>query len=421
MNKPHKNLWYPYSQMKNLNFVPKAKSTNGSKIILEDNKVLIDGVSSWWTSCHGYNHPYIINAMNKQLMEMPHVMFGGFSHAPAEKLAIKLVKIFKNIYKHVFFVDSGSVAIEVALKMSIQFWLNKGNTNKKKFICFKNSYHGDTLGAMSVCDPIESMHSLFTGYLPQQINVDIPSDEKKKSKFKEVLFKNKDEISAIIVEPLVQCAGGFKFHDIATLEFISNIAQDNEILLILDEIATGFGRTGSMFAFQQGKIYSDIICVGKALTGGTISLAATLATDKVYNEFFSNDEEKALMHGPTYMANPLACTAATASLELFEMENRLEQVAIIEKKLGDRLFECKKCPGIKDVRIKGAMGVIQVDKMHNLNWLRKEFVKKGVWVRPFLDVIYLMPPFIITENELNILINTILEVLPQWYLKANEI
>ncbi len=421
MNKPHKNLWYPYAQMKNLDFVPKAKTTKGSKIILEDNKTLIDGVSSWWTSCHGYNHPYILDAMNKQLAEMPHIMFGGFSHSPAEKLATKLVGMFKNIYEHVFFVDSGSVAIEVAMKMSIQYWLNKGRKTKKKFICFKNSYHGDTLGAMSVCDPMDSMHALFTGYLPKQISLDVPSDSKKKNIFKNVLLKNKDEIAAIIIEPLVQCAGGFKFHNISTLEFISEIAQDNKILLIMDEIATGFGRTGNMFASQQGKIYSDIICVGKALTGGTVSLAATLATDKVYNEFYSDDEEKALMHGPTYMANPLACSAAIASLELFERENRLEQVINIEKKLCERLFECKKLLGIKDVRVKGAIGVIQLEKMHNLNWLRKEFVNKGVWIRPFLDVIYLMPSFIITENELNILINAILEILPEWSLKANEI
>ena len=421
MNKPHLNLWHPYAQMKHLDFVPKAKITRGSKIITEHNDVLIDGVSSWWTACHGYNHPHIIDSMNKQLQEMPHIMFGGFTHTPVERLASRLVKLFNNKYEYVFFVDSGSVAVEVAMKMSVQYWINKGNQNKKKFLCFKNSYHGDTLGAMSVCDPEESMHSMFSGYLPQQINTDIPDNDILKNKFKDIIRNNKQNIAAIILEPLVQCAGGFKFHTSETLHFISNIAKDNDILFILDEIATGFGRTGDMFASQDKSIHSDIICLGKALTGGTISLAATLASKKVYNEFYSDIEEKALMHGPTYMANPLACSAANASLDLFEKEDRLVQVKNIEKKLYDQLFECNSLPGVKDVRVKGAIGVVQVNKMHNLNWLRQEFVNKGVWIRPFLDVIYIMPPFTIKDHELDLLINSIIEVLPEWSKKLNEV
>ena len=421
MNKPHLNLWHPYAQMKHLDFVPKAKITRGSKIITEHNDVLIDGVSSWWTACHGYNHPHIIDSMNKQLQEMPHIMFGGFTHTPVERLASRLVKLFNNKYEYVFFVDSGSVAVEVAMKMSVQYWINKGNQNKKKFLCFKNSYHGDTLGAMSVCDPEESMHSMFSGYLPQQINTDIPDNDILKNKFKDIIRNNKQNIAAIILEPLVQCAGGFKFHTSETLHFISNIAKDNDILFILDEIATGFGRTGDMFASQDKSIHSDIICLGKALTGGTISLAATLASKKVYNEFYSDIEEKALMHGPTYMANPLACSAANASLDLFEKEERLVQVKNIEKKLYDQLFECNSLPDVKDVRVKGAIGVVQVKKMHNLNWLRQEFVNKGVWIRPFLDVIYIMPPFTIKDHELDLLINSIIEVLPEWSKKLNEV
>ena len=421
MNKPHLNLWHPYAQMKHLDFVPKAKITRGSKIITEHNDVLIDGVSSWWTACHGYNHPHIIDSMNKQLQEMPHIMFGGFTHNPVERLASRLVKLFNNKYEYVFFVDSGSVAVEVAMKMSVQYWINKGNQNKKKFLCFKNSYHGDTLGAMSVCDPEDSMHSMFSGYLPQQINTDIPNNDILKNKFKDIIKNNKQNIAAIILEPLVQCAGGFKFHTSETLHFISNIAKDNDILFILDEIATGFGRTGDMFASQDKSIHSDIICLGKALTGGTISLAATLASKKVYNEFYSDIEEKALMHGPTYMANPLACSAANASLDLFEKEDRLVQVKNIEKKLYDQLFECNSLPGVKDVRVKGAIGVVQVNKMHNLNWLRQEFVNKGVWIRPFLDVIYIMPPFTIKDHELDLLINSIIEVLPEWSKKLNEV
>ena len=407
--------------MKHLDFVPKAKTTRGSKIYTENNNILIDGVSSWWTACHGYNHPHIINSMNKQLEEMPHIMFGGFTHAPVERLASRLVKLFNNKYEHIFFVDSGSVAVEVAMKMSIQYWINKGDKNKKRFLCFNNSYHGDTLGAMSVCDPEDSMHNIFSGYLPKQINVDIPDNDFLKKKFKDIIIKNKQNIAAIILEPLVQCAGGFKFHSIETLQFISKIAKDNDILFILDEIATGFGRTGNMFASLDKSVDSDIICLGKALTGGTVSLAATLASKKVYNEFYSDFEEKALMHGPTYMANPLACSAANASLDLFEKEDRLVQVKNIEKKLYDKLFECKHFSGVKDVRVKGAIGVVQVKKMHNLNWLRQEFVNRGVWIRPFLDVIYIMPPFIIKDDELDLLINSIIKVLPEWSKKLNEV
>ena len=407
--------------MKHLDFVPKAKTTRGSKIYTENNNILIDGVSSWWTACHGYNHPHIINSMNKQLQEMPHIMFGGFTHAPVERLASRLVKLFNNKYEHIFFVDSGSVAVEVAMKMSIQYWINKGDKNKKRFLCFNNSYHGDTLGAMSVCDPEDSMHNIFSGYLPKQINVDIPDNDLLKNKFKDIIIKNKQNIAAIILEPLVQCAGGFKFHSIETLQFISRIAKDNDILFILDEIATGFGRTGNMFASLDKSVDSDIICLGKALTGGTVSLAATLASKKVYNEFYSDVEEKALMHGPTYMANPLACSAANASLDLFEKEDRLVQVKNIEKKLYDKLFECKHFSGVIDVRVKGAIGVVQVKKMHNLNWLRQEFVNRGVWIRPFLDVIYIMPPFIIKDDELDLLINSIIKVLPEWSKKLNEV
>ena len=319
-----------------------------------------------------------------------------------------------------FLLILGSVAVEVAMKMSIQYWINKGDKNKKRFLCFNNSYHGDTLGAMSVCDPEDSMHNIFSGYLPKQINVDIPDNDFLKNKFKDIIIKNKQNIAAIILEPLVQCAGGFKFHSIETLQFISKIAKDNDILFILDEIATGFGRTGNMFASLDKSVDSDIICLGKALTGGTVSLAATLASKKVYNEFYSDVEEKALMHGPTYMANPLACSAANASLDLFEKEDRLVQVKNIEK-LYDKLFECKHFSGVIDVRVKGAIGVVQVKKMHNLNWLRQEFVKRGVWIRPFLDVIYIMPPFIIKDDELDLLINSIIKVLPEWSKKLNEV
>jgi adenosylmethionine---8-amino-7-oxononanoate aminotransferase len=400
--------------MKHLDFVPKAIKTYGSEILLENEKVLIDGVSSWWTACHGYNHPDILDAMKKQLNEMPHIMFGGFTHNPAEKLAANLKSLLPSIYNHYFFVDSGSVAVEVSMKMAIQYWVNKKNINKRKFISFKNGYHGDTLGAMSICDPKEGMHSLFKNYIPKQINVDVPINDIEKESFKNIILKNKDELAAVIIEPLVQCAGGFKFHDNNTLKFIELIAKENNILFIVDEIATGFGRTGNMFAFETSKIEPDIICLGKALTGGVISLASVVSTDKIYEAFLSDNDEDALMHGPTYMSNPLACAAANASIELFITEPRLKQVKNIEKILNNGLKQCTDISSVKDVRIKGALGVIQINKMHNLSWLRKRFVEEGVWIRPFLDVVYLMPSFTISKNNLDKLIKAVVKVIPEW-------
>jgi len=417
LSQPHPNLWHPYSQMRNLDYVPKAKATLGSKITLANNKILIDGTASWWTACHGYNHPKIIKAMKEQIDQMPHIMFGGLTHNPAEDLAKKLTNILPTTFEHVFFVDSGSVAVEVSMKMAIQYWVNNKVYAKRKFLSFKNGYHGDTLGAMSVCDPLEGMHTLFKGYLPEQINTELPTNKLKKETFKNTLLHNKHEIAAIILEPLVQCAGGFKFHSIETLKFIDDLAKENNILIIADEIATGFGRTGSMFAFEQSKIKPDIICLGKALTGGTISLAAVVANSKIYDAFLSDNDEDALMHGPTYMANPLACSAANASIDLFRTEPRLEQVKNIEKELNNKLIECKNMKSVIDVRVKGALGVIQVKKMHNLNWLRKKFVEDGVWIRPFLDVIYIMPSFTISNAEITKLTESIINIIPEWECK----
>jgi adenosylmethionine-8-amino-7-oxononanoate aminotransferase len=253
--------------------------------------------------------------------------------------------------------------------------------------------------------------------MPEQINTELPVSKLQKEALKNTLLNNKSEIAAIILEPLVQCAGGFKFHSRETLKFIDDLAKENNILLIADEIATGFGRTGSMFAFEQSKIIPDIVCLGKALTGGAISLAAVVATSNIYNAFLSDNDEDALMHGPTYMANPLACAAANASLDLFETEPRLEQVKNIEKELNTKLIECKNMKSVLDVRVKGALGVIQVKKMHNLNWLRKRFVEEGVWIRPFLDVIYIMPSFTISNAEISKLTESIIKIIPEWECK----
>ena len=404
--------------MRHLDYVTKAKSTLGSKITLENNEVLIDGIASWWTSCHGYNHPKIIKAMKRQLDEMPHIMFGGFTHKPAEELAVKLTSILPSKCEHVFYVDSGSVAVEVSMKMAIQYWVNKKDFKRRKFLSFKDGYHGDTLGAMSICDSNEGMHSLFKGYVPEQINIELPVTKIQKEIFKNTLLKYDFEIAAIIIEPLVQCAGGFKFHSNETLKFINDLAKENNILLIADEIATGFGRTGAMFAFEESKITPDIICLGKALTGGTISLAAVVATNKIYDAFLTDNDKDALMHGPTYMGNPLACAAANASMDLFKNEPRLGQVKNIEDILNNKLAECSNMHSVLNVRVKGAIGVVQVKKMHNLNWLRKRFVEEGVWIRPFLDVIYIMPAFTISNEELIKLIEAIIKIIPEWEYKV---
>ncbi|PPR29729.1 MAG: Adenosylmethionine-8-amino-7-oxononanoate aminotransferase [Alphaproteobacteria bacterium MarineAlpha9_Bin2] len=414
MISPHPNIWFPYAQMQNLQYIPKAVKTSGSKIYLENNQVLIDGISSWWTACHGYNNQTIVKSIIDQAKKMPHIMFGGFSHFPAEELTDNLLSILSNKYKHIFYVDSGSVGIEVSMKMAVQFWLNIGIKGKNKFISFKNAYHGDTLGAMSVCDLEEGMHSLFKGYISKQLLAEIPSTMLLKEKFEKFVIRHKSKVAAIILEPLVQCAGGMKMHSADVVTYISRIAKKHKILFILDEIATGFGRTGTMFAYEQTYVRSDILCLGKALTGGTMSLAAVVASSEIYKAFLSSDFSKALMHGPTYMANPLACAAANASIKIFKNEPRLDQVLNIEKLIKARVNIYRKLPGVVDVRVKGAVGVIQLEKIADLNWLRNRFIEKGVWIRPFLDVIYIMPCFTIKDHEINRLLDAIEEIIPEW-------
>ena len=321
MHKDLKNLWLPYTQMKGLNSILKAQKTGSSKIFLDNGKSLIDGISSWWTACHGYNNKHIRKNIISQLNLMPHVMFGGLVHDQAVLLSKRLSKLLNNKLEKVFFTDSGSVSVEVALKIAIQYWINKGNDKKNKFIFFKNGYHGDTSGTMAICDPEEGMHKLFKNYLRKNYMLNIPETDKDKNKFVNFVHKYNDKVAGVIIEPLVQGAGGMKFYSPSTLEFIYKVIKKYKLLLIYDEIATGFFRTGSMFAYQQTNSSPDILCIGKALTGGTLSLAATISTKKVFAAFLSNKKNRELMHGPTYMANPLACSAANASLDLFEKVN----------------------------------------------------------------------------------------------------
>jgi len=417
------HLWRPYTQMRTEAPAPVAAATEGARIRLADGRWLIDGIASWWTACHGYNHPHMVAAMHRQLDTMPHVMFGGLTHEPALKLGERLSRILPGAgtdaaLKHVFFCDSGSVAVEIALKMAVQFWRNRGEATRRRFVAFRGAYHGDTMGAMSVCDPDDGMHALFRGYFPEQIMVDLPRDADGLSEFDSLLARRRDEVVAVIVEPLVQAAGGMKFHDAEILAAIRATCARRDILFIADEIATGFGRTGTLFACDAAETVPDIICIGKALSGGAISLAATVANGRVFEAFLSNNESKALMHGPTYMANPLACAAANASLDLFEDGERLRQVASLEAFFREALEPCRSLAGIADVRVKGAIGVVQMAQPRHIGWLRRRFVEEGVWVRPFGDIVYLMPPFIVTDEQRAALCDAVVTVMEEWSRKT---
>jgi adenosylmethionine-8-amino-7-oxononanoate aminotransferase len=393
------HLWFPYTQMKTADLPLPVVRTRGTRIVLADGRELIDGIASWWTACHGYNHPHIRAAVERQLADMPHVMFAGITHEPASTLAARLGALIPGLAR-VFFTDSGSVAVEVALKMAVQYWLNKGVRNRTKFVAFRGAYHGDTIGTMAICDPEEGMHRMFTGLLPVQHIVDLPRDEKTVAAFDAFLERHADELAGIVVEPLVQGAAGMLFHDEGVVRRLRKASDRYDLLLICDEIFTGFGRTGSMFASEAAGIVPDIVTVSKSLTGGTMALAATIASDKIFAAFLSDDPQHALMHGPTFMANPLACAAANASLDLFAHEPRLAQVAAISKVLMRELEPLRSRPGVKDVRVRGAVGVVELARIDDLITLKRRFVELGVWLRPFNNVIYLTPSFTMDENDL---------------------
>jgi adenosylmethionine-8-amino-7-oxononanoate aminotransferase len=401
------HVWLPYAQMKTASPPLPVVRTQGSRIQLADGRELIDGVASWWTACHGYNQPHIRQAVERQLRDMPHVMFGGLAHEPAITLARRLSALLPGDLAHVFFSDSGSVAVEVAMKMAVQTWINRGVRGRRQFVAFKGGYHGDTTGAMAVSDTEDGMHALFAGLLPQHLIVDLPDSEERAAALDKFLSLRADSMAGIIVEPLVQGAGGMKFHEPAVLKHLRAAADKYDLLLIFDEIFTGFGRTGSMFACQAAGVAPDIITLSKALTGGTLGLAATIATKKVFEAFWSDDPAKALMHGPSYMANALACAAANASLDLFEREPRLSQVATISAGLLQGLAPCRNLRGVKDVRVKGAIGVVELQRISDLNALRARFVDEGVFVRPFGNVIYLTPAFTIDHDDLSQLTRTV--------------
>jgi adenosylmethionine-8-amino-7-oxononanoate aminotransferase len=395
------HVWLPYTQMK-LGRPPLAVArTEGCRIVLADGRELIDGIASWWTACHGYNHPHIRQAVERQLATMPHVMFGGLVHEQAMTLARRLAALLPGDLERVFFSESGSVAVEIALKMAQQYWVNRGERGRNKFIAFKGGYHGDTTGAMAVSDPDAGMHEAFRGLLPEQVIVDLPIDAAGGDALELVLARHADSIAGLIVEPLVQGAGGMRFHDPATLHRLRAVADRCGALLIFDEIFTGFGRTGSMFACEQAGVVPDIVTLSKALTGGTLPLAATVARRPVFEAFWSDDPGRALMHGPTFMGNALACAAANASLDLFEREPRLEQIKAVSEQMARELEPCRALPGVRDVRVKGAIGVVELERIGDLQKLRARFAEEGVFIRPFGNVIYLTPSFTIAPDELS--------------------
>jgi adenosylmethionine-8-amino-7-oxononanoate aminotransferase len=405
------HVWLPYAQMQTAPLPLPVVRTAGSKIYLADGRVLIDGIASWWTACHGYNHPHIRQAVSKQLEAMPHVMFGGLGHEPAYVLAARLAALLPDPLNRVFFTDSGSVAVEVAIKIAVQSRLNRGERGRTKILGFMGGYHGDTLGTMAICDPEEGMHGMFAGLLPEHPVIPLPKDAASIVAFDDFLEANAGTLAAIIVEPLVQGAGGMVMHGPDVLRHLRKAADHYGLTLIFDEIFTGFGRTGTMFAFQQAGVAPDIVTLSKALTGGTSPLAASIASDELFAAFLSNSADTALMHGPTYMANPLGCAAANASLDLFETEPRLARAAAISAQLAAELEACRGLPNVVDVRVLGAIGVVELAAIPNPAALRMRLVEQGVWIRPFRNIVYLTPALTIGGEELSVLTGAIKSVL----------
>jgi adenosylmethionine-8-amino-7-oxononanoate aminotransferase len=405
------HVWLPYAQMRTAPLPLPVVRTEGSRIYLADGRVLVDGIASWWTACHGYNHPHIREAVARQLETMPHVMFGGLAHEPAYRLATRLANMLPGSLNRVFFTDSGSVAVEVAIKIAVQSRLNKGERGRTKILGFHGGYHGDTLGTMAICDPEEGMHSLFTGLLPEHPVIPLPRDAASIASFDLFLEQHAGTLAAMIVEPLVQGAGGMVLHDAAVLRHLRKAADHYGLTLIFDEIFTGFGRTGSMFAFEQAGVVPDIITLSKALTGGTLPLAVTIATDELFADFLSNSPDTALMHGPTYMANAMGCAAANASLDLFETEPRLAQAAAISAQLAAELEACRDLPNVVDVRVLGAIGVVELARIADPAALRTRLAQHRVWVRPFRNILYLTPALTISPEELTHLTGAIRAVL----------
>jgi adenosylmethionine-8-amino-7-oxononanoate aminotransferase len=413
------HIWHPYSAMHSQNPVYPVVSAQGVRIQLADGRQLIDGMSSWWCTLHGYSHPFLNAAIEEQLQSMCHVMFGGLTHKPAIELAQKLVEITPQPLVSVFFADSGSVSVEVAMKMAIQYWYARKLPQKHRFVTIRGGYHGDTFAAMSVCDPVTGMHNLFSGVLAKQYFVEAPNcgfgtacEQQDIAPLEVLVSAEHQQIAALILEPIVQGAGGMRFYSAHYLARARELCDRYQLLLIADEIATGFGRTGKMFACEHADISPDIMCIGKSLTGGTMSLAATLTSLEV-SQTIDAGEPGVFMHGPTFMANPLACAVSLASISLLEDSDWQAKVSHIEHLLEVNLSSCIDFEAVKDVRILGAIGVIELHQAVDMKSITEQFVEAGVWVRPFGKLVYLMPAFIIEDDDLILLCKVVRDTVQE--------
>ncbi|GAA1190159.1 adenosylmethionine--8-amino-7-oxononanoate transaminase [Streptomyces hebeiensis] len=400
------HVWHPYGPMPGRTEPLVVRSASGVRLRLAEEthgqRELVDGMASWWSAVHGYNHPVLNAAARDQLERMSHVMFGGLTHEPAVLLATKLVEITPEPLRHVFLADSGSVSVEVAVKMCLQYWRSLGRPAKRRLLTWRGGYHGDTWQPMSVCDPEGGMHGLWSGVLPRQVFAGAPPatyEEDYADGLRALIARHADELAAVIVEPVVQGAGGMRFHPPGYLRVLREACDEHGVLLVFDEIATGFGRTGTLFAAEQAAVSPDVMCVGKALTGGYLTMAATLCTARIA-EGIARGEVPVLAHGPTYMGNPLAAAVANASIGLLLGQDWQGEVKRIEAGLRDSLAEAASVPGVRDVRVLGAIGVVQLDHEVDMAAATRAAVREGVWLRPFRDLIYTMPPYVTDDEDL---------------------